>query len=59
MRKLYAKHQAKESLVVLQYAEAEENGTVERKKNIRNISSTEYASRLLADGKKKGWIYEI
>ena len=42
--------------VVAAYAAAERRGDVRRASNVRGMTPDKYASRLYADGVKKGWI---
>jgi hypothetical protein len=42
--------------VVAAYAAAERRGDVKRASNVRHMEPAEYASRLYADGVKKGWM---
>jgi hypothetical protein len=56
MRHFYQRFRGNRNRVVVAYAEAERRGTVIRQSNTRNISAEEYASRLYADGMRKGWL---
>jgi hypothetical protein len=56
MRGLFRRFSGKEESVVAEYAAAEEAGEVVRKKNLRGLSSRDYAERLFLDGVAKGWI---
>ncbi|MDB4909063.1 MAG: hypothetical protein JWO05_3847 [Gemmatimonadetes bacterium] len=58
MRVLFRRHMGNESAVIRAYADAERRGEVSRKSNDYAIDAEEYARRLLADAKKKGWISE-
>jgi len=59
MRHLYRTHRGDEDAVISAYAEAEQRGAVKRASNEYDISAEEYASRLLEDARKKGWINGI
>lgn len=56
MRELFRKYRGNELAVIRAYAEAERRGEVDRGSNRYGLSSEQYAERLLADAKKKGWI---
>ena len=56
MRDLYRKHRGNEDAIIAAYAAAERRGEVQRASNSYDLDAEEYAYRLLADGKKKGWI---
>jgi hypothetical protein len=56
MRELHSRYCPDHARIVAEYAEAERQGSVSRSSNTYNLSATQYASRLLADGISKGWI---
>jgi len=56
MRRLWLRFGGDRGRTVETYAEAEAHGQVDRRSNVRNLSALEYASRLYADGIKKGWL---
>jgi hypothetical protein len=56
MRRLWSEHGGNHDAVVRAFAEAERNGEVVRRSNVRGTNSVAYAKRLLADGLRKGWI---
>jgi predicted transcriptional regulator len=56
MRELARIHPKDEGAIIKAYAQAERSGIVTRQSNGRNISPEDYASRLYADGVKKGWL---
>lgn len=56
MRELHRRYRGDRDLVVRHYARAEREGIVTRRSNSRGITPDEYASRLFADGIKKGWL---
>ena len=56
MRELYKSIGNNEVDLIHEYAAAEQRGEVERKCNKSNHSPEEYATRLLADGLRKGWL---
>ena len=58
MRHLYKQHGDDETVLVAQYAKAERNSLVTRKRNTHNISSEQYSKALYKDGIRKGWIME-
>ena len=57
MRELFQKFGKDPDLVVEKYADAEQRGDVTRKRNSHDLTSHNYAVRLLADGIKKKWIF--
>lgn len=57
MRKVFKKNGGNIKLIVAEYASMEKLGYVSRKSNTINISTEQYAMRLLKDGVNKGWIY--
>ena len=56
MRELYSIHGCNDEAIISQYVVAERQGEVTRTSNKYNRSHEEYATRLLSDGKKKGWL---
>jgi hypothetical protein len=56
MLALISKHGIDQDTVCREYAQAEQRGEVERKKNPHNISPEQYAQMLWRDGIRKGWI---
>ena len=56
MRMLFRQFSGDRAQVIEAYAKAERRGEVERVHNTYDMSADEYASRLFADGVKKGWI---
>ena len=56
MRRIHGIYCPDHERVVRQYATAEEGGGVGRASNTYDLTSEEYARRLLADGLKKGWL---
>ncbi|MDB4909148.1 MAG: ATPase superfamily-like protein [Gemmatimonadetes bacterium] len=58
MRELYRTHGGNESRILDAYVRAENAGEVIRRGNRSNLSSEEYATALLRDGLRKGWIEE-
>jgi len=56
MRELFRKYPHDSAAAIKAYAQAERSGIVTRRSNDRGISPEEYASRLFADGLKKGWL---
>ena len=58
MRELYGLYRGDEVRVIEAYAECEQRGEVDRKRDSRSQSSHHYAAKLYADGKCKRWIYE-
>jgi len=58
MRQLYKQYGNNESVLVTEYAKAEKNNIVPRKKNTYKISAEQYAKALYQDGIRKGWIKE-
>ena len=56
MRELFQRYGDNESILIQKYAEAEQRGEVKRKSDQNNVSPEEYAVRLLADARRKGWI---
>ena len=58
MRELFRRFGGDRTRVVEAYAEAERRGEVKRKSDSHDTSADEYASRLFADGVRKGWIQD-
>ena len=56
MQMLFKRHGDNEDILVREYAEAEMNGIVRRKRNQNDLDSIKYARALYKDGMKKGWI---
>ena len=56
MRELLRRHGRDEARLVREYAAAESRGEVQRSSNEYGLSPEQYAERLLADARKKGWI---
>ncbi len=56
MRDIHRRYGQDRDRVVREYAAAERRGVVERKRNSRGLSPEDYATALLADGEKKGWL---
>jgi DNA-binding transcriptional MocR family regulator len=56
MRSLAKLHQGNHGAVVRAYARAESKGLVRRKSNAHGLSALQYASALLRDGLRKGWL---
>jgi hypothetical protein len=56
MRELLAALGDNEPALIAAYADAERRGEVQRRSNDYGLSPEEYARRLLADGRKKGWL---
>ena len=56
MMRLCQKYGSNHNTVIKTYARMEEAGIVPRKSNNFDMSATEYATRLLKDGLKKGWL---
>jgi len=56
MREIYRRFRGDEAAIIREYAAAEVRGDVSRGSNEYDVSPEEYASRLLADARKKGWI---
>ena len=58
MRELFRLHGGDEAQVVRAYAESEQRGEVERESDMHTFTAHDYATRLFADGTRKGWIRE-
>ena len=56
IRELYKQLHGEKEKIVNAYAKAELCAKVQRKSNAHNLSPTDYAGRLFADGLRKGWI---
>ena len=56
MRELFRRHGDDEERLVTEYATAERQGRVDRSSNEYDVDPEDYARRLLADARKKGWI---
>ena len=56
MRELFRRHGDNEETLVREYAAAERRGQVDRQSNEYDVDPEDYARRLLADARKKGWI---
>lgn len=56
MRDLYQRLRGDTAAVVREYAAAERRGEVGRWRNDYGLAPEEYAERLLADARRKGWI---
>lgn len=56
MKQLVARFGHDEELVITEYAKAETNGAVRRKRDINNMDSKNYARLLWLDGVAKGWL---
>jgi len=59
MREPYREHGGDEARTVRAYADAEERGEVRGESDSSGLSALDYATRLFADGQKKGWIRQI
>ncbi len=55
MRSLVSKYGRHEDLVISAYAQAEQHGDVQRRRNTHGISPKKYARALWADGVAKRW----
>lgn len=55
-RELARQHPRDSTTIIREYAQAERDGLVARHNNSRDMTPEDYASRLFADGIKKGWI---
>lgn len=56
LRDIFNRCNGNPTLTISQYAEAERNGEVRRKKNESKMSHDAYATALFNDGIKKGWL---
>ena len=56
MRALWRRFGPDPEQTIRAYAEAELRGEVQRKSDVHHMPAAEYASRLYADGIKKGWL---
>lgn len=56
MRDLFLRFGGDAHRTIAAYAAAERAGLVTRRSNVRGMEPEEYASRLFADGVKKGWL---
>jgi Swt1-like HEPN len=56
MRRLFDKWGDQPERLIAEYAAAERRGEVSRKSNKRGVSPEDYAGKLLADNKIKGWL---
>jgi len=56
MRELFRRYGDREEVLIREYAAAERRGEVERTRNKYGLSPEGYASALLNDARKKGWI---
>jgi hypothetical protein len=56
MRAIYRRCRPDEDAIIREYAAAERRGEVSRGSNEYDMSPEVYASRLLEDARKKGWI---
>lgn len=56
MRALFRQFGGDKNRTVAAYAAAERRGEVDRLSNVLGMTSQEYATRLFADGTKKGWL---
>jgi len=56
MRELFGRFAGDEARTVAGYAASERRGEVERRSNVRGIDPDEYARRLFADGRRRGWL---
>lgn len=59
MKALYRRFKGERSRIVNAYAEAEQRGEVERRRNSHGISAQNYASRLFSDGVRNSWLTEF
>jgi hypothetical protein len=58
MRHLFRRFNGDRAQIVAAYADAERRGEVARVRDTYGMSADDYASRLFADGIKKGWIQQ-
>jgi hypothetical protein len=58
MLDLWIAHGKDKARVISAYAKSEMSGVAIRLRNTHNISSAQYAKRLLQDGLRRGWIKE-
>jgi len=57
MRQIYRRHRGRDDdAIISEYANAERQGLVQRINNEHNLSPEDYARRLLADGRRRGWL---
>lgn len=56
LRQLVQRFGKNEGRLIQEYAAAEKSGLVRRESNAYNLTPEEYAARLIADARKKGWI---
>ena len=57
MLEIYKRHKGNnDNAIIREYADAERSGKVKRKRNKYGLSAEDYAKRLLADGRDKGWL---
>jgi hypothetical protein len=57
MRQIYRRNRGRsDDAIIKEYARAEVRGDVQRVNNTYNLSPEDYARRLLADGRIKGWL---
>ena len=56
LRLLFDRYGPDENKLIRAYAAAERRGEVKRTSNAHDFTPEEYATRLLADARQKGWI---
>jgi hypothetical protein len=56
MQELWRLHHGDRDRVISEYAAAESGGRVARRSNRMSLSAVDYAKRLFADGRRKGWL---
>ena len=58
MRELFRRYRGNKTRVIREYALAEQQNVVIRKSNRYGLTAIDYATRLFADGVRKGWIHD-